>query len=95
MRPLTIINLLLLGTAVSISLSLSVVALLFVLLAPKYPQMGAEIGTLFKSTALFYVLTALCGVSFIGLLRERRWRWVAQAAMWAGLVVVVWYFLPD
>ena len=78
MRPLTIINLLLLGTAVSISLSLSVVALLFVLLAPKYPQMGAEIGTLFMTdfilpfeVASVFLVIALIGAAMIVRRRTR------------------------
>jgi hypothetical protein len=39
-------------------------------------------------------MTMLCGASFLGLIREARWRWVAQTGMWLGLVLTVMYYLP-
>ena len=35
--------------------------------------------------AIFLGLTALAGISFVGLARERPWRRWAQAALWATL----------
>jgi hypothetical protein len=36
--------------------------------------------------AIFVSLTALAGISFVGLARQRPWRRWAQAALWAALV---------
>ena len=94
MRPLAIVTGFVLGTAASITFSMAVVGLLLAVLAPDYPQVRPEIKPLLTSSALFLALTAASGLSFIGLLRETRWRWWAQAAMWIALVAIVVYFLP-
>lgn len=94
MRPLAIVTGFVLGTAASITFSMAVVGLIFLVLAPKYPQLQPEIQPLLIASALFLVLTAASGLSFIGVLRGRRWRWWAQGAMWALLAATVVYFLP-
>jgi hypothetical protein len=40
-------------------------------------------------------MTVICAASFIGLVKSRRWRWAAQGLMWAGLALVVLYYLPE
>jgi hypothetical protein len=94
MSPLAIITGIMLGTSASIAAGLSVVLLLFFLLADRHPRLASEYPALIESTGIFVFLTAICGISFIGLIRRRRWRWAAQAAMWAGLAGTVIYFLP-
>ncbi|MGD8976005.1 MAG: hypothetical protein PVG91_00260 [Gammaproteobacteria bacterium] len=94
MSPLAIITGILLGTSASIAAGLSVVLLLFVLLADRHPRLASEYPALIESTGIFIFLTVICGISFIGLIRRRRWRWAAQVAMWAGLAGTVFYFLP-
>lgn len=94
MSPLTIITGILLGSSASIAAGLSVVLLLFVLLADRHPRLASEYPALLESAGIFMFLTAICGISFIGLIRRRRWRWAAQAVMWAGLAAAILYFLP-
>lgn len=94
MRPLAILTGFVLGTAGSITFSMAVVGLLFLILAPRYPQLQAEVKPLLLASGLFLCLTITSGFSFIGVLRERPWRWWAQAAMWTLLAAVVVYFLP-
>lgn len=94
MHPLAVLTGFVLGTAVSITFSMAVVGLLFWLLAPKYPQLQPEIRPLLVASGLFLSLTAASGLSFISLLRRAWWRWPAQAAMWALVALVVFYFLP-
>jgi hypothetical protein len=39
-------------------------------------------------------LTALAATSFVGLAKNRPWRWLAQGTMWgalAGLAALYWY----
>ncbi|KPK58079.1 MAG: hypothetical protein PVI25_03630 [Gammaproteobacteria bacterium] len=94
MQPLTVITGILLGTSASIAAGLAVVMLLFFILADEHPRLATEFGPLLVSTSIFLIMTMLCGASFLGLIREARWRWVAQTGMWLGLVLTVMYYLP-
>jgi hypothetical protein len=94
MHPLTVVTGILLGSAVSIAVGLAVVMLIFFLLAAEHPQLGAEIGALVTNTVIFLALTAICAASFISLVKEFRWWWIAQLGMWATLGVIVFYYIP-
>ena len=91
---MTVLTGFVLGTAVSITFGLAVVGFLFLVLASDYPQVRAEIRPLLVAAAVFFVLTITAGLSFIGLLRDYRWRWIAQLARWAAVAGTVLYFLP-
>ncbi|MBT8135859.1 MAG: hypothetical protein KJO54_02470 [Gammaproteobacteria bacterium] len=94
MRPLAILTGFVLGTSASITLSLAVVGLIFTVLAPEYEQVRAEIRPFLATAGLFLCLTVAAALSFVSMLRELRWRWLAQAAMWAIIAATVFYFLP-
>ena len=51
----------------------------------EHPQFRTELPLLAVYLAVFLGLTALAGISFIGLARQRPWRRWAQAALWAAL----------
>ena len=95
MRPLTVITGIVLGSCASISLSLLAVALVFLVVGTEHPRIAHESEGLSVSILLFLLLTAVAGMSFYSLVRNmsgwRRW----QFSMWAGVLLVVWYFLPD
>ncbi|HUO82219.1 MAG TPA: hypothetical protein VM616_05105 [Gammaproteobacteria bacterium] len=93
MNPLAFITGILLGSAGSIALGLVVVCFIFLVLGTEHPRLAAELGPLLASAALFVVMTVVCGVSFIGLIRRRRWRWLAQGVMWTGVLLVVAYYV--
>jgi hypothetical protein len=95
LRPLTVINGILLGSAASIAAGLLVVLLLFYLLVDEHPRLAEEFPALVSSTLIFLGLTAVCAFSFVGLLKQWRTRWLGQALMWGGLALVVFYYLPD
>jgi hypothetical protein len=95
MQPLAILTGILMGTSAAIAASLSVVALLFFLLGDEHPRLDAEFWPLMNSTGIFLVLTALCAAGFLGVVRNRPWRWAAQGAMWLMILAVVVYYLPD
>lgn len=95
MNPLTVVTGVVLGSAFSIALGLSVVLLLFAVLGSEYPQVVSEREGLVQAIAMFTVLTALSGASFVGLLQRRRWRWLSQLAMWGVLLMVGFYYWPD
>jgi len=94
MQPLTVITGILLGSSAAIASGLAVVLFLFWLLADDYPRLHAEMPSLLSSSAIFAVLTALCAISFLGLVKNRAWRWLAQVAMWLALAGVGWFFWP-
>jgi hypothetical protein len=43
---------------------------------------------------LFLGMTSIAAASFYSLLRNRAWRYLANAAMWAALCGVGYYFWP-
>ena len=94
MNPLTVVTGIMLGSAASIAAGLGVVVLIFILLSGDHPQVSAEIGALVTSAALFLAMTIVCAASFISLLKNLSWWWISQIGMWAGLGLIVLYFLP-
>jgi hypothetical protein len=94
MRPLGFLTGVVLGSAASIALVLLMVVLTLAVAASRHPTPGEEFPGLLASAALFAVLAAVAGAAFVGLQRERPWRWLAQAAMWLCLAGVTWYFWP-
>ena len=95
MQPIAIITGILLGTSLSIGLSLCVVLFLFFLLMDDHPRLASEFPALLASAGIFVLMTTICAISFVGVLRERSWRWYSQVAMWSGVVMTVFYYLPD
>jgi hypothetical protein len=83
-----------LGSAAAISLVLLMVTLTLALSSGQAPEISREYPSLLKTAGLFAALAALAGAAFIGLQRERPWRWAAQAAMWLLLAGIAWYFWP-
>ena len=94
MQPLAIITGILLGTSAAIAIGLSVVLMLFFILADDHPRLASEFGALATSTFIFVLLTTLCATSFFATVRNTSWRLIAQACMWVGLTSVVLYYLP-
>ena len=94
MRPLGFLTGVVLGSAASIALVLAMVVVIFAFSARGQPVVGQEYPGLLASAGLFGVLAAVAGAAFVGLQRERRWRWAAQAGMWLVLAAIVWYYWP-
>lgn len=94
MHPMTVVTGILLGSSAAIAAGLAVVVLIFFLLSGEHPRLSAEIGILLTSTGIFLGMTAVCAASFISLVKQLRWWWIPQAGMWAGLGLVVLYYLP-
>ena len=94
MRPLTVITGIVLGSCLSITVSLGAVLLMFLLLRSEHPRVAAEFGGLASSLLIFLLMTGFSAVSFYALLRGHRWRAWSQALMWAGLLVTGYYYWP-
>ena len=95
MKPLTIITGIVLGSSGAVAVGLLVVMLIFVLTGLDQPRISDEFGPLASSVGMFSVLTVISALSFVGLLRDRAWRWYAQVAMWATVLVIGYSYWPS
>jgi hypothetical protein len=93
MRPLAVLNAIVFGSAAAITFGLVGVVIVFLVLRGQHPQMNNEFATLLVASCLFAVLAAVAGASLFSMLKQLRWRWIAQAAMWllvAGIALFYW-----
>lgn len=88
MRPLTVLTGIVLGSSAATTFGLAATLVVFAVLSDEHPQFRSELPLLGVYVAIFLGLTALAGISFIGLARQRPWRRWAQAALWATLCVL-------
>ncbi len=91
MRPLTVLNAIVLGSSVAITFGLCATLVIFLLLADETPRFREELPLLARYSGIFVLLTTLAAVSFIGQARNAPWRRWAQGVMWgvlAGLAVL-------
>lgn len=94
MRPLTVLTGIVLGSSAATTFGLGATLIVFLVLSNETPQFREELPLLAGYLAIFVGLTAMAGISFIGLARDRPWRHWAQAAMWgslAGLIALYWW----
>jgi|ADGO01.1.fsa_nt_gi hypothetical protein len=94
MRPLTVLNAIVLGSAAAITFGLTAVLIIYAILKGRHPELAQEFGPLLRSSAQFAVLTAISGASFVAMLKNLRWRWWAQAAMWLTLFAIGALYWP-
>jgi hypothetical protein len=94
MRPLTVITGIVLGSCVSISVSLGAVLFIFLVLGDEYPRLDDEFGALINSLLIFTAMTAISGMSFYSMLIRHQWRFAAQALMWLGVAATGTYYWP-
>jgi len=94
MRPLTAVNLIILGSCFAIMFSLGAVLVVVLVLGDEYPRLQREFEPLLSSFGLFVIMTAIAAASFYSLIKQHRLRFWAQGAMWLGLVATGWYYLP-
>lgn len=94
MGPLGFLTGVVLGSSASIALVLVMVVVIFALSGNSHAPVVREYPGLLFTAGLFALLAALSAAAFLGLQRERRWRWFAQAAMWLALAAIGWYYWP-
>ncbi len=94
MRPLTAVNLIILGSCFAIAFSLAAVLIVVLVLGDDYPRLQAEFRPLLRSLVLFLAMTAVSATSFYSLVRVHHLRYWAQGAMWLGLAATGWYYWP-
>jgi hypothetical protein len=93
-RPLTILNGIVLGSAAATTFGLGATLVVFLVLSGETPRFREETPLLAGYLAIFVGLTAVAAISFIGQARETSWRRWAQAALWvllAALAAIYWW----
>lgn len=95
MRPLTALNAIVLGSAAAITFGLTAVLIIYLILQGRHPQLAQELGPLARSAAQFAALAVVSGVSFMATFRNLRWRWIAQGAMWLGVIAIGALYWPQ
>jgi hypothetical protein len=95
MGPLGFLTGVVLGSAVSIAGVLAMVLVVFLAVSSDHPALLEEYAPLLRGIVLFGILAAAGGIAFVGLQKKRRWRWVAQCAMWATLAAIAWSYWPS
>ncbi|MDH3577754.1 MAG: hypothetical protein OEO71_08045 [Gammaproteobacteria bacterium] len=94
MRPLTAINLIILGSCFAIAFSLAAVLVVVLVLGNDYPRLQSEFEPLLESFVVFLSMTMLAAASFYSLVRRHRMRFWAQGAMWLGLIATGCFYWP-
>lgn len=95
MRPLTVLNAIIFGSAAAITFGLSAVVIVYLILQQRHPQLAAEFGLLLRSDAVFATLALMSGLSLFAMLKELRWRRIAHLAMWATVAATCAWYWPS
>jgi hypothetical protein len=93
MRPMAVLIGIIMGSAVAMTVSLTMSAVVFMLLPEYSVRLAPERLPLLKGLAWSWSLAAVGAASFIGELRNRRWRYAPQlmlAGMLAALTILYW-----
>jgi len=94
MRPLMVINGIMLGSSLSIAVSLGLVLIVFLVIGDDYPRVRQETGALLVSMFIFIGMTIISAASFYTLAKNHRLRKLAQGLMWLGLCATAWFYWP-
>jgi hypothetical protein len=94
MRPMTVLVGIIMGSAIALTLSLTMSAIVFALLPEYSARLASERWPLFKGLLWAWSLTAFSGASFLGELRGRRWRYGTEIVLAAMLTALVWMYWP-
>lgn len=94
MRPLTAVNLIILGSCFAITFSLAAVVLVVLILGDEYPRLQHEFEPLLNSLFVFLGMTLISAASFYSLIKKHALYVWAQAGMWVGLFATGWYYWP-
>lgn len=94
MRPLTVLTGFVMGSCVSIAVSLLFVLIVFTLIGDDYPRVQHEFDPLTRSLGIFTAMTAISVGSFYSLVKNHPARHLGQALLWSGVVLTGWYYWP-
>jgi hypothetical protein len=93
MRPMAVLIGIITGSAVALTVSLTMSAIVFFLLPEYSARLTPERWPLLKGLLWSWSLAAVGGASFVGELKDWRWRYAAQivlAGMLIALAIIYW-----
>jgi low temperature requirement protein LtrA len=94
MRPMAVLIGIIMGSAVALTASLTMSAIVFLLLPEYSARLASERLPLLKALLWAWSLTGVAAASFVGELRGRRWRYAAQVLLAAMLAALGWLYWP-
>jgi hypothetical protein len=94
MRPMAVLIGIIMGSAVALTVSLTMSAIVFALLPEYSARLASERLPLLKALLWSWSLAAVASASFIGELRGRRWRFGTQVLLAAMLTALGWIYWP-
>jgi O-antigen/teichoic acid export membrane protein len=94
MSPLAVLTGIVMGSAITMTVGLAMVLIVFVVLAGEHPRLGAEAYRLLASFGLFLSLALVSSAAFWAVLRRRRWMWAAQVATWVAVAAIARFYWP-
>jgi len=94
MRPLLVLLGIVMGSAVSIAVTLLMTGVVFLLIPQYAPRIEDEIGSLWWACLLSAVLAAISTTSFYGEVRRRGWRFAAHLGLAMMLAATFWKYWP-
>ncbi len=94
MRPLAALLGIVLGSGVAFFAGLALTLVVFLFLPEHRDRLSGEFAPLLRATGWAAVLTAIAAAAFIGELRSRQWRRLAQGLLAAVLLGLVWTYWP-
>ncbi len=94
MRPLTAITGFVMGSCTAIAISLLFVLIVFTIIGDDYPRVQHEFEPLMRSLGIFTAMTLISVGSFYSLVIAHPARFLAQAALWLGVLATGWYYWP-
>ncbi len=94
MTPQAVLMGIIMGSAVTISIGLAMVLVVFLLMGGEYPALAREYGALLTSFGLFLALAFISSYSFLGVLRRTPWSRVAQGATWLMIAALSFHYWP-
>ena len=94
MHPLAVLTGIVLGSAVSITVALTLTLVVFLMLPEYAPRIGEEFPPLLRALGGSALLAALAAAAFLGEVKRRPWRHAAQAVLWGVLAAGAWWIWP-
>jgi hypothetical protein len=94
MRPMAVLIGIIMGSAVALSVSLTMSAIVFLLLPEYSARLAPERWPLIKGLLWSWSLAGVGGLSFVGELRHSRWRYAAEVALAVMLITLGIIYWP-
>ncbi len=88
MKYLLYADAVLLAVGVAMTVTLSVVCLLFAIYSGASPEITRGLPTLIFLTVAFSALTIFSGAAWQGIRRDARWKWLSQTTLAAAVPII-------